>query len=87
MDQAPARLSAVFTDLVDDIREELNELKQSYHSVLKKYESLETRHEQSELELSEHKENFEQLSASLADARQENKVMKKRIDALQTAHR
>ena len=101
MDQAPAGLATIFTNLVDDIQEQLNELKQSHTSLLKKQETHEAEQKDSratierldnalnasQSQLEEHKHTIEELSASLAVAREENKAMKERLDGVWKAQR
>ena len=96
MDQAPAALSAIFTNVFEEVRDELNELKQSYTSVLKTVETHEayigemkqqseatqTAQEHSQSQLETQQAQIVHLTTSLEEAREENRTMKEDHDKL-----
>ena len=65
MDQAAAGFSAILTGLVDNIREELNELKQSNTTLIKKIDALEAQQTDAEMEIETLKDKVEELQAEL----------------------
>lgn len=94
MEQAPAAFSAIFSSLIEDIRDELNELKQSNTSLIRKAETLEAAQDASkaaittlENALQESQAEVEQLktttcniTASVKEARKESKALQSRLD-------
>ena len=94
MDGFPEKLSALLSGVFDEVREELNEFKQSNITLLRKVESLERTLEiieaQSEgfrLRLDEQEQLTAAAGTSLARLRDENKALKDGNDEILKQHK
>lgn len=96
MDAIPAQMSAIFTTLVDDVQEQINELKQSQTSLLKEVDSIKSKqdHFQAAIEALpawrealDEKINLMQAQYSMDELKSENRQLQGAVDAILEQHK
>ena len=94
MEGFPERLSAAFSGLLDELREELNEIKQSNTTQLRKVGALEKSRDATDAhqeglrqQLDEHENLIADAGTSLAELRAENKSLREANDEILRQHK